>query len=276
MAGIHVTEIETRLYIVCTIQEPESSKRYTLACVPIEDSDQPAHPRSLIRVFDGRSMGSKGSNVSSGGKLRLWSDCEDTQTYLNLHYTHTSNMYVKLDTGSRRAGSDNSNQTVLASVETWLLFLKCKEKNRYSKKAREITFHCWDHQCWLFCHTAKLLWFNNLSKASRIFSASAVVLPLGWFLILGERSLLKCTSTFGNTLKWHNSGSQVSIEYLIRPQVYKKISCSTQLSTKFIMPIKDKVTTIASMKDTTSESMKARKVFIFQHFIFCEQLKFHA
>ena len=26
---------------------------------------------SLIRVFDGRSMGSQGSNVSSGGKLRL-------------------------------------------------------------------------------------------------------------------------------------------------------------------------------------------------------------
>ena len=34
-------------------QEPVSSKRYKLACAHIEDSDQPAHPRSLIRVFDG-------------------------------------------------------------------------------------------------------------------------------------------------------------------------------------------------------------------------------
>ena len=33
--------------------EPVFSKRYKLACVPIDDSDQPAHPRSLIRAFDG-------------------------------------------------------------------------------------------------------------------------------------------------------------------------------------------------------------------------------
>ena len=40
-------------------------------CARIEDSDQPVHPRSLIRVFDERSMGSQGFNVSSGGKLSL-------------------------------------------------------------------------------------------------------------------------------------------------------------------------------------------------------------
>ena len=32
----------------------------------IEASDQPAHPHNLNRVFDGRSMGSQRSNVSSG------------------------------------------------------------------------------------------------------------------------------------------------------------------------------------------------------------------
>ena len=63
-------------------------KRYNLACAPTEDSDQPVHQRSLIRVFDASSMGCQGSNVSSGGRLRLWSDCVDTQTGLNLHYTH--------------------------------------------------------------------------------------------------------------------------------------------------------------------------------------------
>ena len=31
------------------------SRRYKSARAPIEDSDQPAHLRSLIRVFDGRS-----------------------------------------------------------------------------------------------------------------------------------------------------------------------------------------------------------------------------
>ena len=46
--------------------EPVSGKRYMVACAPIEDSDQSVHARSLIRVFDRSSMGSQGSNVSSG------------------------------------------------------------------------------------------------------------------------------------------------------------------------------------------------------------------
>ena len=51
-------------------------KRYKLANVPIEDSDQPVHLLSLIRVFNGQSIGSQASNVSSSGvKLRLRPDC---------------------------------------------------------------------------------------------------------------------------------------------------------------------------------------------------------
>ena len=42
------------------IHEPMSSKN-----TPVEVSDQPAHPHSLIRVFNGRLMGSQRSNVSS-------------------------------------------------------------------------------------------------------------------------------------------------------------------------------------------------------------------
>ena len=51
--------------------EPMSRKRYNLACALNEDLDQPAHTRSLIRVFDVRSMDSQGFNIYSGGKLRL-------------------------------------------------------------------------------------------------------------------------------------------------------------------------------------------------------------
>ena len=65
-----------------------SSKRKKLACAPIKDSDQPVHPHSLIRVFDGRSVSSQGSNVGSVGILRLQSDCVDAQTDLNLSYPH--------------------------------------------------------------------------------------------------------------------------------------------------------------------------------------------
>ena len=44
-----------------TVNYPVSSKRYKLAWAPIGDSDQSAHMRSLIRVFDARSIGSQGS-----------------------------------------------------------------------------------------------------------------------------------------------------------------------------------------------------------------------
>ena len=43
-----------------------------LACALIEDTDQPVQLRRLIRVFNGRSVGSQGSNVSSGVNLRLY------------------------------------------------------------------------------------------------------------------------------------------------------------------------------------------------------------
>ena len=66
------------------------------------------------------------------------------------------------------------------------------------------------------------------------------------------------------------------------PEVIKLCLCSTQLSMKFIMPINVKMPTIVgiltfiSMINATSESLKTRKVFDFQHFRFYEYLKFHA
>ena len=65
-------------------------------------------------------------------------------------------------------------------------------------------------------------------------------------------------------------------------EVTKLFSCSTQLSTKFIMLINSKrptivgILTFISFLNETSESMKARKVGIFQQFSFYKQLKFHA
>ena len=67
------------------------AKWYKLTRAPIEDSNQPAHPRSLIRVFNGRSLGSQRFNVSSGEKLVLWSDCADAPTHLNHRSTHMPN-----------------------------------------------------------------------------------------------------------------------------------------------------------------------------------------
>ena len=49
--------------------EPPHDKKMT--CVPSEDSDQPGHPPSLIRVFAVHSMGSLGPNFATGGQRRL-------------------------------------------------------------------------------------------------------------------------------------------------------------------------------------------------------------
>ena len=42
-----------------TLYELVPSKLCSLVCAPIEDSDQPAYLCSLIRGFDGRSIGSQ-------------------------------------------------------------------------------------------------------------------------------------------------------------------------------------------------------------------------
>ena len=46
--------------------ETPHDKTNKITFVPSEDSDQPGHPPSLIRVFAVRSMGSLGPNFASG------------------------------------------------------------------------------------------------------------------------------------------------------------------------------------------------------------------
>ena len=65
-------------------------------------------------------------------------------------------------------------------------------------------------------------------------------------------------------------------------EVIKLFSCSTQLSTKFILLINVKMPTIVgiltfiSMINTTSERLKTKNFFIYWYLSFYEQLKFHA
>ena len=66
------------------------------------------------------------------------------------------------------------------------------------------------------------------------------------------------------------------------PEVINISSCSAELSTQMSMLINVKMPTIVcilaliSMISTTSESLKARKEIIFQHFSFYDRLKFYA
>ena len=48
--------------------EPPHDKTNKMTFVPSENSDQPGHPPSLIRVFAERSVGSLGPNFASGGQ----------------------------------------------------------------------------------------------------------------------------------------------------------------------------------------------------------------
>ena len=59
-------------------------------CAPSEDSDQPGHPPSLIRVFAVRSLGSWGPKLSSCGQRRLCSDWADAQADLSLRWAQRS------------------------------------------------------------------------------------------------------------------------------------------------------------------------------------------
>ena len=59
-----------------------------MACALSEDSDQPRHPPSLIRVFAGGSKDSQGLKASSCGHRRLWSDWADSQADLSLRWAH--------------------------------------------------------------------------------------------------------------------------------------------------------------------------------------------
>ena len=53
---------------------------------PSKDSDQPAHSRSLIRIFPVRILISQGCKASLCWQRRLWSDCKDAQADLSIRW----------------------------------------------------------------------------------------------------------------------------------------------------------------------------------------------
>ena len=58
-------------------------------CAPSEDSDQPEHPPSLIRVFAVRMKKPWVLSYSLRAQWRLWSDWADAQADLSLRWVHT-------------------------------------------------------------------------------------------------------------------------------------------------------------------------------------------
>ena len=58
-------------------------------CAPSEDSDQPGHPPSLIRVFAVRMKKAWVLCYPLSAQRRLWSDWADAQADLSLRWAHT-------------------------------------------------------------------------------------------------------------------------------------------------------------------------------------------
>ena len=59
-------------------------------CAPSEDSDQPGHPPSLIRVFAVRMKKAWVLSYPLSAQRRLWSDWADAQADPNLRWAHSS------------------------------------------------------------------------------------------------------------------------------------------------------------------------------------------
>ena len=58
-------------------------------CAPSEDSDQPGHPTSLIRVFAVRMKKAWTLSYPLSAQRRLWSDWAVTQADLSLRWAHS-------------------------------------------------------------------------------------------------------------------------------------------------------------------------------------------
>ena len=101
--------------------EPQRQNAYLQTCAPSEDSDQPAHSRSLIKIFSMRTFDSQGCKVSPCGQRRLWLVCTDAQADLCIHWPHISENTL----------SDWSSQLVLSRchivaktyLEVWRQYL---------------------------------------------------------------------------------------------------------------------------------------------------------
>ena len=94
--------------------EPEHDKTNKMTCAPSQDSDQPGHPPSLIRVFTVHSKGSQGPNASSCGQQRLWSDWADAQADQSLLGTQVI-LLVLSCTGSNDKGQQQKHPTGMVS-----------------------------------------------------------------------------------------------------------------------------------------------------------------
>ena len=77
------------MYVHWEHNEPPRDKTNKMACAHSEDSDQPGHPPSLIRVFAVRMKKAWVLSYPLSAQQRLWSDWADAQIDLSLRWAHS-------------------------------------------------------------------------------------------------------------------------------------------------------------------------------------------
>ena len=74
--------------------EPPHDKTNKMTFAPSQDSDQPGHPPSLIRVFAVHMKKHRLLSYPSSALWRLWSDWADVKADLSLHWTQSTYHFV--------------------------------------------------------------------------------------------------------------------------------------------------------------------------------------
>ena len=121
-------------------------------CAPSEDSDQPGHPPSLIRVFIVCMKKAWILSYPLSAQQRLWSDWADAQADLSLRWAHSHFVdFVKLY-GFRNKGLSQyqkpvyiSNCSPMAAIQLSNLSVRYELKNKlllYSNMCMLYTICC--------------------------------------------------------------------------------------------------------------------------------------
>ena len=106
-----------------------------MACAPSDDSDQPGHPPSLIRVFAVRMKKAWVLSYPLSAQRRLWSDWADAQADLSLRWAHMpfcwfchEAAYVSETEGQRKSTRSLRKRSFSTS---FTLFSVCKQVGDY-------------------------------------------------------------------------------------------------------------------------------------------------
>ena len=139
---------------------------------PSEDSDQPAHSRSLIRIFTGRILDSQDCKVSSCEHQWLWTDCGNAQADLSLRLAHdwryvfargdtfpfNRNWMIRYIVSAEEislwamAESSQTNQSVYLPLLHITSHLACRVNNKCRKQIRDCLFFL-ENRLWHFIQT---------------------------------------------------------------------------------------------------------------------------